>query len=123
MSKCRYCGSSCYGSGCIHSPTGVVKLTQAMGGGKTYNMLALAALVICEPYAGGGLNPELTAFFENAPHKNRVLFLTGARKSLMPEERWWLYTQTAAAPRGWKKALGYALAERAVQSYVQGETF
>ena len=44
-------------------------------------------------------------------------------KFLMPEERWWLYTQTAAAPRGWKKALGYALAERAAQSYVQGEMF
>ena len=41
----------------------------------------------------------------------------------MPEERWWLYTQTAAAPRGWKKALGYALAERTAQSYMQQEMF
>lgn len=32
-------------------------------------------------------------------------------KALMPEERWWLYTRTAASPKGWKKALRSALAE------------
>ena len=40
----------------------------------------------------------------------------------MPEERWWLYTQTAAATghgindrgRGWRKAVRYALTENPV---------
>lgn len=43
---------------------------------------------------------------------------------LVPEERWWLYTQTAAATghgitgrsRGWRKALRFALTENPVQS-------
>jgi hypothetical protein len=43
-------------------------------------------------------------------------------KGLVPEERWWLYTQTAAATghgindrgRGWRKALRYALTENPV---------
>lgn len=43
---------------------------------------------------------------------------------LVPEERWWLYTQTAAATghgiqsrgRGWRKAVRYALTENPVQS-------
>lgn len=30
-------------------------------------------------------------------------------KALMPEERWWLYARTAAAPKSWKKALRAAL--------------
>lgn len=42
---------------------------------------------------------------------------------LVPEERWWLYTQTAAATghgindrgRGWRKAVRYALTENPVQ--------
>ena len=44
-------------------------------------------------------------------------------KGLVPEERWWLYTQTAAATghgindrgRGWRKAVRYALTENPVQ--------
>lgn len=32
-------------------------------------------------------------------------------KTLMPEERWWLYARTAAAPKSWKKALRAALGE------------
>ncbi len=43
-------------------------------------------------------------------------------KGLVPEERWWLYTQTAAATghgindrsRGWRKAVRYALTENPV---------
>ena len=43
-------------------------------------------------------------------------------KGLAPEERWWLYTMTAAATgnylagrgRGWRKALRYALTENPV---------
>ena len=43
-------------------------------------------------------------------------------KGLVPEERWWLYTQTAAATghgvndrnKGWRKALRYALTENPV---------
>lgn len=43
-------------------------------------------------------------------------------KGLVPEERWWLYTQTAAATghgiqdrgRGWRRALRYALTENPV---------
>lgn len=40
-------------------------------------------------------------------------------KVLMPEERWWLYTRTAASPKNWKQALREALGEcgpREVQS-------
>jgi hypothetical protein len=45
-------------------------------------------------------------------------------KGLVPEERWWLYTQTAAATghgindrgRGWRKALRYALTENPVHA-------
>lgn len=48
-------------------------------------------------------------------------------RGLVPEERWWLYTQTAAATghgindksRGWRKAVRYALTENPVQG---GET-
>lgn len=40
------------------------------------------ALVVCEPYAGGGLHPDLKTFYDNAVFKNRVLFLTGARKTM-----------------------------------------
>lgn len=44
---------------------------------------------------------------------------------LVPEERWWLYTQTAAATghgvadrgRGWRKALRYALTENPVTGH------
>lgn len=44
-------------------------------------------------------------------------------KGLVPEERWWLYTQTAAATghgindrgRGWRKAVRYALTENPIQ--------
>jgi hypothetical protein len=44
-------------------------------------------------------------------------------RGLVPEERWWLYTQTAAATghgindrgRGWRKAVRYALTENPVQ--------
>lgn len=32
-------------------------------------------------------------------------------KSLMPEERWWLYARTAATPKSWKRALRAALGE------------
>lgn len=46
-------------------------------------------------------------------------------KGLVPEERWWLYTQTAAATghgindrgRGWRKAVRYALTENPVQGH------
>lgn len=45
-------------------------------------------------------------------------------RGLVPEERWWLYTQTAAATghglthrgRGWRKAVRYALTENPVHS-------
>ena len=43
--------------------------------------------------------------------------------ALMPEERWWLYTQTAAAPQGWKKALKCALAECNTSVVSQAEMF
>ena len=45
-------------------------------------------------------------------------------KGLVPEERWWLYTQTAAATghgtadkgKGWRRAVRYALTENPVQA-------
>jgi len=37
------------------------------------------ALVIYEPFAGNGIHPDLKAFFENCPYKNRVMFLSGQR--------------------------------------------
>lgn len=37
------------------------------------------ALIIYEPYAGSGLHPDLQAFYESAPYKNRVMFLSGQR--------------------------------------------
>jgi hypothetical protein len=45
-------------------------------------------------------------------------------KGLVPEERWWLYTQTAAATghgihdrnKGWRKAVRYALTENPITS-------
>ena len=48
---------------------------------------------------------------------------------LVPEERWWLYTQTAAATghgvsdrgRGWRKALRYALTENPISTSLQRE--
>jgi len=49
-------------------------------------------------------------------------------KGLVPEERWWLYTQTAAATghgirdlgRGWRKAVRFALTESPVTSRAPG---
>ena len=51
-------------------------------------------------------------------------------KGLYPEERWWLYTQTAAATghgvndrgRGWRRALRYALTENPVSRRAANET-
>lgn len=40
------------------------------------------ALVIYEPYAGTGMHPDLKAFYENCPYRNRVMFLSG-QKSVM----------------------------------------
>ncbi len=40
------------------------------------------SLVICEPYAGGGLHPNLVKFYEDLDYKNRLLFLSGARDTL-----------------------------------------
>lgn len=37
------------------------------------------ALIIYEPYAGNGLHPDLQAFYDSAPYKNRVMFLSGQR--------------------------------------------
>ena len=37
------------------------------------------SLVIFEPYAGAKLHPDLQAFYDNAPYKNRVMFLSGQR--------------------------------------------
>lgn len=37
------------------------------------------ALIIYEPYAGSGLHPDLQAFYDSAPYKNRVMFLSGQR--------------------------------------------
>ena len=37
------------------------------------------SLVIFEPYAGNKLHPDLQAFFESSPYKNRVMFLSGQR--------------------------------------------
>lgn len=36
-------------------------------------------LVIFEPYAGNQLHPDLKAFFDSTPYKNRVMFLSGQR--------------------------------------------
>ncbi|MCC6456912.1 MAG: DUF3780 domain-containing protein [Caldilineaceae bacterium] len=52
----------------------------------------------------------------------------GNWRGLVPEERWWLYTQTAAATghgqldrnKGWRKALRYALTENPASVYQQG---
>jgi hypothetical protein len=51
----------------------------------------------------------------------------GNWRGLVPEERWWLYTQTAAATghgqldrnKGWCKALRYALTENPASVYQQ----
>ena len=40
------------------------------------------SLVIFEPYATGGLHPDLKSFYENCSFKNRVMFLSG-QKSLL----------------------------------------
>lgn len=37
------------------------------------------SLVIFEPYAGNTLHPDLQEFYDNAPFKNRVMFLSGQR--------------------------------------------
>jgi hypothetical protein len=37
------------------------------------------SLVIFEPYVGAGLHPDLQAFYDNCPYKNRILFLSGQR--------------------------------------------
>lgn len=37
------------------------------------------SLVIFEPYQGGGLQPDLKEFYDNAIYKNRVMFLSGNR--------------------------------------------
>jgi uncharacterized protein DUF3780 len=50
-------------------------------------------------------------------------------KGLVPEERWWLYTQTAAATghgindrgRGWRKAVRYALTENPIQGGMEAK--
>ncbi len=50
-------------------------------------------------------------------------------KGLVPEERWWLYTQTAAATghgindrgRGWRKAVRYALTENPIQGGMEAQ--
>jgi hypothetical protein len=50
-------------------------------------------------------------------------------QGLEPEERWWLYTQTAAATghglndrgKGWRKAVRYALTENPVTDQVSAE--
>lgn len=41
----------------------------------------IVTLVITEPYAGGGLRPELEAYFDQATWKNRVAFLNGSRNT------------------------------------------
>lgn len=51
-------------------------------------------------------------------------------KGLVPEERWWLYTQTAAATghgtadkgKGWRRAVRYALTENPVQAVTADST-
>jgi len=37
------------------------------------------SLVIFEPYPGNQLHPDLKAFYDNTPYKNRVMFLSGQR--------------------------------------------
>jgi len=37
------------------------------------------SLVIFEPYPGNKLHPDLQAFYDSAPYKNRVMFLSGQR--------------------------------------------
>lgn len=37
------------------------------------------SLVIFEPYAGNKLHPDLQAFYDSTPYKNRVMFLSGQR--------------------------------------------
>jgi len=37
------------------------------------------ALVIFEPYSGAKFHPDLQAFYDNTPYKNRVMFLSGQR--------------------------------------------
>ena len=38
-------------------------------------------LVVTEPYAGGGLRPEIREFFDQATWKNRIGFLTGTKST------------------------------------------
>jgi len=38
-----------------------------------------ATLVICEPYASGGLHPDLQRLYKDLDYKNRILFLSGTR--------------------------------------------
>ncbi len=40
------------------------------------------ALVIFQPYAQGGLQPEMQEWYENLRYKNRVFFLTGDQQSI-----------------------------------------
>ncbi len=40
------------------------------------------SLVIFQPYAQGGLHPELQAWYDNLRYKNRVFFLTGDQQSI-----------------------------------------
>lgn len=39
-------------------------------------------LVLFEPHDGGGLHPDLKAFYEASGYKNRVAFLSGARRTV-----------------------------------------
>lgn len=72
------------------------------------------------------LGKELTLLAWAIEDADPALILTaiGNWQGLTPEERWWLYTMTAAATgsyvkgrgRGWRKAIRYALTENPVAS-------
>lgn len=67
---------------------------------------------------------ELLVLFWTLEQVPKAFAQTALRnwKALMPEERWWLYARTAAAPKGWKKALRAALGECGPQ-VIQGGLF
>jgi hypothetical protein len=58
-------------------------------------------MVICDPYPGGGLAPDLMKFYEDLTFKNRILFLSGQRDTMEA------LVSTAAE----LKAIGHILAE------------
>jgi hypothetical protein len=69
------------------------------------------SLIICEPYPGGGLHPDLRQFYDDLDYKNRLLFLTGARDTLAA------LLETAAE----HKAISHILAEMEAEKVPQND--